>query len=176
MAGGFPALQASAESSASMGLGTIASAAEIAARDIDVSPDGRGLPSGSGSVAAGKAVYAKTCANCHGDAGKGASAAALAGGERVSPDALAADRSLVRDIGNYWPYATTLFDYIRRAMPYESPGSLSDNQVYASTAFILYLNGLLDADSTLDARTLPTITMPALQYYRDDNRASGGEL
>lgn len=157
-------------------VGTPATAADIAAQDIDVSPDGRGLPKGSGSVAQGKSVYAKACASCHGLQGEGASASQLAGAKLVSPSAMAADAKVPRDIGNYWPYATTLFDYIRRAMPYDSPGSLSSDEVYATTAYLLHLNGLIDADARVDASTLPKIAMPALRYFRKDRREMGEEL
>ena len=152
------------------GIGTAAMAAEIAARNVDIMPDGEGLPVGSGSVAEGKAVYATACVQCHGIEGQGGSVAALAGGARVDPAIMAADRSIPHTIGNYWPYATTLFDYTRRTMPYDRPGSLTDNEVYAVTAYLLYLNELVESDARLDAASLARIRMPAQRFFRPDGR------
>ncbi|BBL73621.1 c-type cytochrome [Methylomagnum ishizawai] len=135
-------------------LGRPATPQEIAAQDINVFPDGSGLPPGQGTVAAGKALYASRCAGCHGPQGVGGSAEELAGGS--PPNSPHPDRTL----GAYWPYATTVFDYVRRAMPIDAPRSLDDNQVYAVTAYLLHLNGLLGAQATLDAKTLAAIKMP----------------
>lgn len=147
-------------------LGRLASEADIAARAITVMPDGRGLPEGRGSVADGETLYISQCANCHGLEGQGGPHAALAGAEVSPPDALSRDPSLQRTVGNYWAYATTLFDYIRRAMPYDRPGSLSDNDTYALTAYVLSINGLLEADGVIDQDSLPRQVMPAQRFYR----------
>lgn len=151
-------------------IGRPASAAAISRIDIDVLPDGRGLPAGTGSVPDGKRLYAIGCAHCHGETGQGGAASALAGTSSVNPAAMAADKTIVRTVGNYWPYATTLFDYIRRAMPFDQPGSLTDPEVYALTAYVLYLNDLLEPDAVLDAASLPHVTMPAQPYFRTDRR------
>ncbi|SMF93876.1 cytochrome c [Methylomagnum ishizawai] len=135
-------------------LGRPASPQDIAAQDITIFPDGGGLPTGLGTVAEGHALYDSHCAGCHGLKGMGGSAEELAGG--APPGSPHPDRT----IGAYWPYATTVFDYVRRAMPIDAPRSLNDSQVYAVTAYLLYLNGLLGAQATLDARTLAAIKMP----------------
>ncbi len=147
-----------------LGLGTPASPAEIADWDIDASPDGAGLPPGRGSVAEGAVIYAARCAACHGPRGtEGAIAPALrlAGGI----GSLATPRPVVT-VGSYWPYATTLFDYTRRAMPFDAPQSLTPDQLYAVTAHVLHLNGLLPADAVLDAESLPRIRMPNRDGFR----------
>jgi mono/diheme cytochrome c family protein len=128
---------------------------EIALWDIDVRPDGKGLPPGSSTVAQGKQVFADNCAACHGDNGVGGIKDRLAGGRGT----LASDAP-VKTVGSFWPYTTTLFDYIRRAMPYQAPGSLSNDDTYAVEAYILHLNGILPADGKLDRGSLPGIKMP----------------
>jgi cytochrome c len=154
-------------------IGQPASAEDIAEKDIDVMPDGRGLPAGSGSVEDGEAVYLSSCAHCHGEGGQGGPFAALAGGLTSTPKSMAENPKTLRTVGNYWPYATTLFDYIRRAMPFERPGSLSDDEVYALTAYVLRLNGLIDNNATVNAKSLPKVMMPAASSYRGDDRATG---
>lgn len=128
---------------------------EIALWDIDVRPDGKGLPPGSGTVAQGKQVFADNCAACHGDNGVGGIKDRLAGGQGTLASA-----NPVKTVGSYWPYATTLFDYIHRAMPYQAPGSLSNDDTYAVAAYILSLNGILPTDGKLDRDSLPKIKMP----------------
>jgi cytochrome c len=128
---------------------------EIALWDIDVRPDGKGLPPGSGTAVQGRQVFADNCALCHGDNGVGGIKDRLTGGQRT----LTSDAP-VKTVGSYWPYATTLFDYIRRAMPYQAPGSLSNDDTYAVAAFILSLNGILPADGKLDRESLPKVRMP----------------
>ena len=128
---------------------------EIKLWDIDVRPDGKGLPEGSGSVAQGKQVFADNCAACHGDNGQGGIKDRLVGGQGT----LASDMP-IKSVGSFWPYATTLFDYIRRAMPYPTPGSLSNDDTYAVAAYILSLNGIVPADGKLDRESLPKIKMP----------------
>jgi len=137
------------------GLGRQASDKEIAGWNIDVPPSGAGLPVGTGSVGDGQQIYQTQCQSCHGAEGKGGPMNQLAGGQGT----LGGD-SPVKTVGSYWPYATTLFDYIHRAMPFNSPQTLSANETYAVTAYILHLNDILDSDATLDANSLPEIRMP----------------
>jgi cytochrome c len=137
------------------GLGVVATPAQIAGWDISIAPDGAGLPEGAGTVSAGKAVYEQKCLACHGVEGAGRPNDQLVGGHGTLNTPAA-----VRTIGSYWPYATTLFDYIRRAMPIVEPQSLSNDDVYALTAYLLYLNDVIDEDDELSARTLPAIVMP----------------
>jgi hypothetical protein len=128
---------------------------EIRKIDITVSPDGRGLPAGSGSVSAGAAVYAKSCQVCHGAQGAGKPQDQLTGGLGT----LASGKP-VKTPASYWPAATTLFDYIRRAMPITSPQSLTNDEVYAVTAYILSIDGIVSSDAVLDAKSLPRVKMP----------------
>jgi mono/diheme cytochrome c family protein len=158
------------------GLGRAASAAEIAAVDIDVSPNGAGLPPGSGTPEQGATVFATTCAACHGKNGEGTAPLypQLVGGPKGAFN-FATDYKIPRTIGNYWPYSTTLFDYIRRAMPLTAPGSLTPDQTYAVAAYLLNREGLLPAGATLDAHSLPVIQMPARSHFvPDDRRGSTG--
>lgn len=152
------------------GIGTTPSAEEIDALDIDIMPDGRGLPPGSGSAGQGRELYLSQCGGCHGNDGTGGSggilAGTLAGAPVYQPRQFAEDPSLRRTVGNYWSHATSLFDYIRRAMPFDRPGSLDNDQLYSVTAYVLFLNGLVAEDSVLDAHTLPQISMPAEPYFR----------
>ena len=136
---------------------------EIKLWDIDVRPDGAGLPQGSGTAAHGKEVYQDNCEGCHGPNGQGGLNDRLVGGQ----DTLASDHP-IKTVGSYWPYATTLFDYIRRAMPYPTPGALSADDTYAVAAYILSLNGILPADGKLDQRTLPKIEMPNREGFVPD--------
>jgi S-disulfanyl-L-cysteine oxidoreductase SoxD len=135
--------------------GRTATREEVKLWDIDVRPDGKGLPDGSGTAAHGKAVYEQNCEACHGPNGQGGIKDRLVGGQGT----LASDMP-IKTVGSYWPYATTLFDYIHRAMPYQDPGSLSIDDTYAVAAYILSLNGILPADGRLDKSTLPAIKMP----------------
>lgn len=147
------------------GLGRPATAAEIAAWDIDVAPDGRNLPAGQGSVARGREVYDAQCASCHGAKGEGGLGDKLAGGVGTLATA-----KPVKTVGSYWPYATTLFDYIRRAMPLTAPQSLSNDDVYAVSGYVLYLNGLLPETATLDAKGLLAVRMPNHDGFVGDPR------
>lgn len=158
-----------------LGIGRAATQAEIALLDIDVMPDGTGLPPGRGTADTGAAIFAAKCAPCHGSEGEGTEAAlALVG--RLPGDEFPfgdTDPRPARTIGNYWPYATTVFDYVRRAMPYDRPGSLTDGEVYALTAWLLWKNGLIDETFVMDAETLPAVVMPARdRFVRDDREAS----
>lgn len=137
------------------GLGVPASAEEVAGWDISIAPDGENLPAGSGTVAQGAAIFATQCVACHGASGEGATNDILVGGHGTINTANA-----VKTVGSYWPYATTVFDYIRRAMPFQQPGSLSNNEVYALTAFLLEMNGVIDMETVLDADSLPALEMP----------------
>ena len=128
---------------------------EIKLWDMDVRPDGKGLPEGSGTVAHGKVVYDENCEACHGPNGQGGIKDRLVGGEGTLASA-----NPVKTVGSFWPYATTLYDYIHRAMPYPTPGSLSADDTYAVTAYILSLNGIVREDGKLDKETLPKIKMP----------------
>jgi S-disulfanyl-L-cysteine oxidoreductase SoxD len=141
---------------------------EIKAWDIDIRPDGKGLPAGSGDVATGKSIFAAKCAACHGKAGEGAAYSRLAG--------VIGDTVKAKTIGNYWPWSTTLFDYTRRAMPYNMPGSLKDDEVYSLTAYLLYLNKIIDSTEVMNAHTLPRVVMPARQYFVVDDRRGGPEV
>ena len=145
-----------------LNLGRAVTADEIKAWDISIPPSGAGLPPGSGSVKQGAAVYAAKCEACHGANGAGKPADALVGGQGT----LASD-SPVRTVGSYWPYATTLFDYVRRAMPTNSPKSLNDSEVYAVSAYILQLNGIIAQDAVMNAQTLPQVKMPNRDGFID---------
>jgi mono/diheme cytochrome c family protein len=147
------------------GIGRAATPAEIAGWNIDVDSHGNNLPAGSGSVGHGREVFAQQCAACHGAQGEGGIGDRLAGGQGTLATA-----KPVRTVGSYWPYAPTLFDYIRRAMPQNAPQSLSNDDVYAVSAYIFSLNGLLPADATLDARTLGAIKMPNRNMFTGDPR------
>jgi S-disulfanyl-L-cysteine oxidoreductase SoxD len=141
-------------SAAGPNLGQPLSHAELAAWDINVLPDGTGLPKGSGTAAQGAPIYAQKCAACHGEQGKGGINAALVG----APPMKGMDSP--KTIANFWPYSTTLFDFIRRAMPFAQPRSLSDEEVYALTAYILAQNKLIGEQDVMDAQTLPKVRMP----------------
>ncbi|MEA2919445.1 MAG: S-disulfanyl-L-cysteine oxidoreductase SoxD [Bradyrhizobium sp.] len=149
------ALAPRAASAEGANLGRPVDAADIAPWDISIMPDGTGLPPGSGTAAQGAKLFAEQCSACHGDNAKGSEfGAALVGGpSRANLDG-------GKTIRNYWPYATTLFDYIRRAMPYTQPNSLTSEEVYALTAYILALNQLIGEKDAMTAETLPQVRMP----------------
>ena len=133
-------------------LGVPATQEQIAGWDISIGPDGAGLPAGSGTAAAGKAVYEAKCLACHGAEGAGQPNDRLVGGQGTLREA-----APIRTVGSYWPYATTVFDYIRRAMPYVTPHSLTADETYAVTAYLLALNGIIEQDAVMDATSLPTV-------------------
>jgi cytochrome c len=139
----------------SLDLGRVATPDEIAAWDISIDPSGAGLPAGRGSARTGAAIFAAKCAACHGETGGGKPNDALVGGV----GSLLTDKP-VKTVGSYWPYATTLFDYIRRAMPLPQSKSLTNEEVYALAAYILARNGIIGEDDVMDARTLPQVKMP----------------
>jgi len=159
------ASMAGAQAQSPYGIGRIATPAEIAGWNIDIGRDGSGLPPGSGSVSHGREVFEPQCAACHGEKGEGGVGDKLVGGQGTIATA-----KPVRTVGSYWPYAPTLFDYIRRAMPQNAPQSLSNEDVYAVSAYILNLNGLLPADATLDAKMLAAIKMPNRNMFVGDPR------
>ena len=151
--------------SPTFGVGRAPTAAELQAIDIDVTPDGKGLPPGRGAATAGKDVYTRRCETCHGPTGKEGPQDVLAGGRGslTTP-------SPQKTVGSYWPYATTLWDYIRRAMPFDHPGTLTADEIYAATAYVLFLNGLVSEQQELSAETLPKVTMPNRNGFVVDPR------
>ncbi len=155
---------------ASFGFGRPATQAEITRLDIDVRPDGKGLPAGEGKPAVGKAIFSEKCAACHGVGGVGGPYGSL-----VSTTATTKKRP-EKTIGNYWPYATTVFDYIRRAMPFNAPGSLTNEEVYNLTAYLLNANGIIDEKVVINALTLPKVMMPAQKLFVPDDRKGGPEI
>jgi mono/diheme cytochrome c family protein len=136
-------------------LGVPVTPQEIAAWDISIGPDGAGLPPGSGTAVTGAPIYQAKCLACHGEKGAGKPSDQLVGGQGTLRDA-----TPVRTVGSYWPYATTLFDYIRRAMPYVQPQSLTPDEIYGLAAYILFLNGVIGENDVLNATTLPKVKMP----------------
>lgn len=155
------------------GFGRPATPLDIEKLDIDVRPDGKGLPPGEGTAAKGKALYAIKCIACHGATGEEISRVKLPAPALVS-DTSAKSKS--KTVGNYWPYATTLFDYMRRTMPYNLPGSLTDNEVYSLTAYLLSANKIIKPETLLNAQTLPKIVMPARKLFIEDDRKGGPEV
>jgi len=146
-------------------VGRAPTAEEVKSWDISVAPDGTGLPEGSGTAAQGKDVYATKCAKCHGAQGQGGDEGPLAGGQGT----LRGPKPL-KTVGSFWPYATTLFDYTNRAMPFKQPGTLTHNQVYAVVAHILRLNGIIGAHDVMNAKTLPQVKMPNRNGFVPDPR------
>jgi len=142
------------------GLGEEVSAEQLAAVDFTIMPDGDGLPEGSGNALAGRQIYNSNCLACHGENGTGGINDGLAGGH----GSLTGERPQ-KTIGSYWPYATTVFDYVRRAMPLQNPGSLSNDEIYAVTACLLFVNDIIAEDMDLDARTLPAEKMPTRDNF-----------
>ena len=155
-----------AVSAGPLGIGSTATAEMIAGWDIDIRPDGTGLPEGEGSVADGEGLYEAQCASCHGLFGEGAGRwPVLAGGEGTL-DTLHPEKT----VGSYWPYASTLWDYIHRAMPYPAPQSLSDDEVYAISAYVLYLNDIVDEDFVATKESFAQVRMPNEPNFYIDNR------
>jgi S-disulfanyl-L-cysteine oxidoreductase SoxD len=148
------------------GFGKPATPQQIAAWDIDVRPDGKGLPAGAGTAIQGRAIYAAKCASCHGNTGV----------EGPYNHLVSSDTSKAKTIGNYWPYGTTLFDYVRRAMPFNAPGSLTNEEVYHITAYLLHANGLIEATKVINAQSLPKVVMPAQKLFVPDNRTGGAQI
>jgi cytochrome c len=139
------------------------SAAELARWDISIPPSGAGLPAGSGTAREGLKVYEAKCQSCHGAKGAGKPADALAGGIGSL-----ASKTPMRTVGSYWPYATTLFDYVRRAMPLNNPLSLSDDETYAVSAYVLFINGIIGENIAMNAQSLPQVKMPNRDGFISD--------
>jgi len=158
------------------GLGRPATPQEIRAWDVSIMPDGTGLPAGSGTAVQGAAIFRQRCARCHGATGVEGPFDRLVGRAPTQGFPFGRDASLVRTIGNYWPYSTTVYDYIDRAMPYDAPGSLKPNDIYGLVAFLLWRNEIIADTATMDARTLPRVRMPARDRFVRDNRHGGPEV
>jgi len=152
------------------GLGRPLATEEIPSYATYIMPDGSGLPDGQGSVQQGQELYAAQCASCHGSTGVEGPITPL-----VSPDAPSTDARLSQAAGSHWPYATTLFEYIRRAMPFQDPKSLTNDEVYAVTAYILFRNGVIAEEDIVDATSLPAIVMPNREGFIDLWASQGDE-
>ena len=152
------------------GWGRTPTKAEIERLDIDVRPDGKGLPAGAGLASKGKVIFETKCVACHGVGGIGGINGSLVTNKNP------ADKKKEKTIGNYWPYATTVFDYVRRAMPFNAPGSLTNEEVYHLTAYLLNANEIIDEKYVINAQTLPKVIMPAQKLYVPDDRKGGAEI
>ena len=166
------------------GFGQPATPEVIARHDSDIGPDGAGLPPGSGTAVQGADVYARQCAACHGAKGEGGQAEALVGPEPAGmapfgpryEEWRAGRADVPFTVGNYWPYATTLFDYVRRAMPPSSPGTLSPDELYGVVAWVLAQNGIIPDTAVMSAERLPKVMMPARTRFVPDNRKGGRQV
>jgi cytochrome c len=158
-----------AAQSPAFGVGRAPKPGELQAIDIDVTRDGRGLLPGASTAAAGKDVYTRRCETCHGPTGKEGPQDVLVGGR----GSLATSRPQ-KTIGSYWPYATTLWDYIRRAMPFDHPGTLTSDEIYGATAYLLFLNGIVGERDVIDQTTLPKVAMPNRNGFTADPRPDIG--
>ena len=158
-----------AQSPVSRGVGRPPTPEEIRELGSAIAPDGTGLPAGSGTVAAGRELFAAQCARCHGPNGEGDVGPRLTGGRGT----LRTPRPL-KTVGSFWPYATTLWDYVNRAMPFDQPGRLTSSEVYAAVAYVLNLNGIVAADGVMDATTLPKVRMPNRDGFVADPRPDIG--
>lgn len=176
--------QSGGQATARQGVGRPATRAEITAWDIDVNPTGAGLPAGRGTAAEGEPIFAAKCASCHGPAGEGLPAALaglppappLVGREPREGFPFSQSPKYLKTVGNYWPYATTLYDYINRAMPLNAPGSLEASEIYALVAWILTRNEIIPTTTVIDAASLPRVTMPARHRFVPDDRRPGPEF
>jgi cytochrome c len=155
--------------SPTFGLGRTPTPDEIKAIDIGVTPDGQGLPPGSGTAEGGKQVFVSRCVTCHGATAKEGPQDALVGGQGTLNTARP-----IKTVGSYWPYATTLWDYVNRAMPFDHPRTLPANDVYSVTAYLLYLNGIVGEHDVLDQTTLTRVTMPNREGFIPDRRPDTG--
>jgi cytochrome c len=167
---GLMAATSLAAQSAKYGVGRPPTREEVRDLGPAIAPDGTGLPEGSGTVAGGRDLFAARCARCHGPNGEGNIGARLVGGQGT----LATPRPL-RTVGSFWPYATTLWDYINRAMPFDQPGLLQPSEVYAAVAFVLNLNGIIDDNGVMNATSLPKVKMPNRDGFVADSRPDVGD-
>jgi cytochrome c len=153
------------------GFGHPAPAKLIEEEDIDIHPDGSGLPAGEGNAITGSIIYTAKCAACHGTERN-------SGKQKLPGPLLFAhpDSVHIKTIGNYWPYTTTIYDYIRRSMPYNAPGSLSNNEVYALTAYLVHANGIIDSATVINASNLAGVRLPARERFVKDDRKGGKEI
>jgi S-disulfanyl-L-cysteine oxidoreductase SoxD len=147
------------------GIGRPATPEQIHKLGAAIAPDGTGLPEGSGTVAAGRAVFAARCAKCHGEKAEGGTGPALVGGQGTLDTA-----KPLKTVGSFWPYATTVWDYTNRAMPFDQPGLLKPAEVYAVVAYILNINGIIGSDQAMDAKSLPKVKMPNRDGFVADPR------
>jgi mono/diheme cytochrome c family protein len=171
------ACRAEGQSAPRYGVGRPATPAEIAAWDIDVNPSGAGLPAGRGTATDGARVYAAKCATCHGANGEGLPAGpALVGRKPREGFPFGQSLKYTKTVGNYWPYATTLYDYINRAMPATAPGSLTADEIYGVVAWVLSRNEIIDSTAVMDAASLPRVRMPARERFVPDDRRPGAEF
>ncbi len=161
---------------ARFGVGRMATAEEVRAWNIDVMPDGTGLPPGSGTVDQGEKIYRVKCAACHGATGVEGPFDRLVGRDWGKNFDFGINRHLTKTIGNYWQYATTLYDFIHRAMPQNAPGSLKPDEVYSLVAYLLYRNQIIQRDEVMDAQSLPEVVMPAHGRFVPDDRKGGPEV
>lgn len=152
------------------GVGQPATPEQIRSLGVAIAPDGTGLPEGSGTVAAGREVYTASCARCHADKGAGDVGPVLVGGQGTLKTA-----KPLKTVGSFWPYATTLWDYINRAMPFDQPGALKPPEVYAVVAYILNLNGIIADNQIMDAKSLPKVKMPNRDGFVADPRPDVGK-
>ncbi|MGJ7530746.1 c-type cytochrome [Variovorax sp. GB1P17] len=162
---------AAASAADSTSLGRVATHEEVAGWNIDVFVNGAGLPAGSGTVKAGEQVYRNACLGCHGAKLEGGLGPALTGGAGTLRSA-----KPLKTVASYWPYATTLFDYIRRAMPFQAPQSLTNDEVYSVTAYILNFNAIVPSDATMDRDSLPKVKMPNRNSFYVDDRPDAKNL
>ncbi|HYG85973.1 MAG TPA: cytochrome c [Azospirillum sp.] len=166
---GIPGAASAQVSSAAYGFGTPATQEELA-RFVSVQPDGRGLPPGSGTVARGAQVDAEKCVACHGEKLEGIPQPGVGGDKLIGGRGSLATKTPVKTVESYWPYATTLFDYVKRAMPFNSPGSLSDDEVYSVVAYILSEAKIIQPTETMGPETLPKVAMPNREGFEPDPR------
>ena len=164
-AASLAALETASAQSSRYGVGRPPTPDEIRELGSPIAPDGTGLPEGAGTVAAGRELFAAQCARCHGPGGEGGVGARLVGGQGT----LATPKPL-KTVGSFWPHATTLWDYVNRAMPFDRPGLLEPNEVYAAVAYVLHLNGIITDDQVMDPRSLPRVRMPNRDGFISDSR------
>ncbi|GAC1480722.1 MAG: cytochrome c [Gemmatimonadaceae bacterium] len=171
---GLPAASLPARAPDQLGLGHPTTAARVALIDIDANPAGAGLPAGQGGYEQGATIYAQKCASCHGVHGEGQGPyPKLIGREPRDGFPFATDAKIPKTIGNYWPYSTTVYDYIHRAMPFNAPGSLAPDEVYSLVAYLLAENQVIPRTAVMNAQSLPKVQMPALSHFVVDDRHGG---